>query len=197
MYKKYIKRILDIIISALLMIILFPLFVITYLLVRIFLGNPVIFKQEREGLDKKSYVMYKFRVMDFNYSAKREERMNKIGKFLDICKLNELPQLFNVLKGDMSLVGPRPFIPKDALPTEVPKERYSVRPGMTGLAQVNGGVFISHNKKIEYDVIYVNNVSFWLDLKILVKTPFKIIYDYAIIVKSRIRKSSHKHKKSL
>ena len=196
MYKKYIKRILDIIISALLIIILFPFFIITYLLVKVSLGSPVIFKQKREGLYKKPYVMYKFRVMDFNYDAKREERMNKVGKFLDICKLNELPQLFNVLKGDMSLVGPRPFIPGDALPTIPPKERYSVRPGMTGLAQVNGGIFISHNKKIEYDLIYANNVSFWLDLKILVKTPFKIIYDYALIAVSRIRKSLHKNKKS-
>lgn len=192
MYKKYIKRILDIIVSTLLMIILFPFFIITYLLVKVSLGSPVIFKQEREGLNKKPYVMYKFRVMDFNYSAKREERMNKIGKFLDICKLNELPQLFNVLKGDMSIVGPRPFIPGDSLPTEPPKERYLVRPGMTGLAQVNGGIFISHNKKLEYDVIYANNVSFWLDLKILIKTPFKIISDYVLIMKSRIKKVLHK-----
>ena len=122
--------------------------------------------------------MLKFRTMDFNEGAKRETRMTKVTSFFDKIKVNELTQLFNVLKGDMSIVGPRAFIPGDPLPKKPPKERYLVKPGMTGLAQVNGGRFITHNKKLEYDIIYNNEISFFLDFKIVLKTPYRIIKDF-------------------
>lgn len=175
MYRKYIKRLLDIIISFILIIVLSPIFLITSILIILSLGFPIIFKQTREGQNKKSFIMYKFRTMNFNEDLNREDRMTKITKFIDNFKFNELPQLFNVLKGDMSLVGPRPFIPGDILPKKPYKERYYVRPGMTGLAQINGGRYISHEKKLEYDVIYNDKISFLLDLKILILTPFRII----------------------
>lgn len=175
MYRKYIKRILDIIISTILIIVLSPLFLITAILVFIELKRPIIFKQLREGKNKKPYVMYKFRTMDFNEQEIREKRMTKVTSVLDKYRLNELPQLINVLKGDMSLVGPRPFIPNEPLPKQPSKERYYVKPGMTGLAQVSGGRNITHEKKLEYDIIYYNNISFWLDLKIIIKTPIELI----------------------
>ena len=175
MYRNYIKRLLDIILSLVFIIVLSPLFVITGLLVFIELGFPIIFKQEREGLHKKTFIMYKFRTMNFNTEQEREERMTKITKFLDIIKFNELPQLFNVLKGDMSLVGPRPFIPGDELPKKPSYERYLVRPGMTGIAQINGGRRITHNQKLRYDIIYNDKISFMLDLKILILTPIRIL----------------------
>jgi len=175
MYKKYIKRLLDIIISAILIVILSPLFLITAILVLIELKRPIIFKQLREGKNKKPYTMYKFRTMNFNEQAPREKRMTKVTAILDKYKFNELPQLINVLKGDMSLVGPRPFIPNEPLPKQPGKERYYVRPGMTGLAQVSGGRNITHEKKLEYDSIYYNNISFFLDLKIIIKTPIQLL----------------------
>ena len=103
--------------------------------------------------------------------------MTRVTKFFDDYKFNELPQLFNVLKGDMSLVGPRPFIYGEKLPSNPCDERYSLRPGMTGFAQINGGRRISHDKKLEYDLYYDKNVSFLLDMKILFLTPFRILRD--------------------
>ena len=173
MYRSCIKRLLDIILSLIFIVILSPLFVVTGLLVFIELGSPIIFKQEREGLHKKTFVIYKFRTMKWNYGAKRKDRMTKVTNFIDRYRFNELAQLFNVLKGDMSLVGPRPFM----LPTDFPKERYTVKPGMTGLAQINGGRKISKEQKLEFDLIYNKEVSFLLDLKILILTPV-IIFKY-------------------
>lgn len=178
MYRNYIKRFLDVTFSILLLIILFPLFLVISIITYIELGRPIIFKQTREGKNKKEFTMLKFRTMDFNEGAKRESRMTKVTSFFDKIKVNELPQLINVLKGDMSIVGPRAFIPGDILPKKPPKERYKVKPGMTGLAQVNGGRFITHNKKLEYDIIYNKKISFILDLKIVLKTPYRIIKDF-------------------
>lgn len=175
MYRKYIKRLLDIIFSFSFIVILSPLFLITGFLVWIELGFPIFFLQLREGKNKKAYTMYKFRTMVPDTSLERDERMTKITAFLDKYRFNELPQLFNVLKGDMSLVGPRPFIPGEVLPKAPMKERYYVKPGMTGLAQAKGGRHISHNKKLEYDVIYYEKLSFWLDLKIILLTPISLI----------------------
>ena len=142
--------------------------IITY----IELGSPIIFKQYRTGENIKDFLIYKFRTMNFDETAKRETRMTKITKKLDRYRLNELPQLINVLKGDMSIVGPRPL-----WKIKLSEERYNVKPGITGLAQINGGRYISNSKKLEYDIIYNNNISFFQDLKIVLKTPFSILKD--------------------
>ena len=120
--------------------------------------------------------MYKFRtrILD-SYNKPYIERYTKFSYFIDRLHLNELPQLFNVLKGDMSLVGPRPFIPGEELPKRPYKERYLVRPGMTSLAIINGGRMITHEDKLKYDKIYYENLSFMLDLKIILLTPISII----------------------
>lgn len=177
MYRKYIKRILDIIVSLLLIIITFPLMIIVGLSLYVNLGAPLWNqKRMREGLNKKSYLMYKFRTRKLDsYHLSHRERYTKFSYFIDKTHLNELPQLFNVLKGDMSLVGPRPFIPGEELPKKPPKERYLVRPGMTGLAFVKGGRDISHDDKLKYDRVYYDSLSFILDLKIILLTPVAII----------------------
>lgn len=132
-------------------------------------------KRLREGLNKKPYTMYKFRtrILD-TYDKPYRERYTKFSYFIDRSRLNELPQLFNVLKGDMSIVGPRPFIPGEHIPEEAPKERYMVKPGMTSLAFIKGGRQISHENKLKYDIVYYDNLSFFLDLKIFLLTPIAI-----------------------
>ena len=168
MYKKYIKRILDILISLILLIILLPLILIIYFITLIDLGLPLHnVVRYREGLHKKPFVMYKIRTKKLPDNVE----FSKISRLIDKFRLNELPQLINVLIGDMSIVGPRPFIPGDKLPNDkISEKRYLVKPGITGLAQVNGGRFISHKEKLKYDVIYYDNLSFVMDLKIVIKT---------------------------
>ena len=168
MYKNFIKRILDLIISLILFIILLPIIILTYLVTLINLGLPVHnIVREREGLNEKTFIMYKIRTK----KLPDNNDYTKVSKIIDRLRLNELPQLINVIKGDMSLVGPRPFIPNDKLPKgKISDKRYLVRPGITGLAQVNGGRSITHKKKLEYDVMYYDNLSFLLDLKIIFKT---------------------------
>jgi len=175
MYRSYGKRIFDIIVSLILIIILFPVFLLVSLIVFFSLGFPIFFTQKREGKNKKPFTIYKFKILKNGETIRSKETMPKITKFLDDYKFNELPQLFNVLKGDMSLVGPRPFMWADNLPAAPNKERYYLKPGMTGLAQINGGRKITHNKKLEYDIIYNKDISLFLDLKILFLTPFRIL----------------------
>ena len=177
MYRKYIKRILDIIMSLVLIILTFPIMVIVALSLLINLGSPLWNQRRlREGINKKPFVMYKFRTRKINsYDLPYEERYTKFSYFIDRSHLNELPQLFNVLKGDMSLVGPRPFIPGEKLPKKPSKERYMVKPGMTSLAELYGGSTISHEDKLKCDVLYNEKISFLLDLKIIILTPFEII----------------------
>lgn len=176
MYLKYIKRILDIIISMLAMIILSPLYLVVAVLVRIKLGAPVIFAQQRPGKDEKIFKLYKFRTMtdarDENGELLPDEkRMTTFGRFLRSTSLDELPELWNIFIGQMSLVGPRPLLVKYLpLYNEQQKKRHNVRPGLTGLAQVNGRNAISWEERFELDVEYVQNVSFVTDLKILFKT---------------------------
>lgn len=176
MYKKHIKRLLDIIISFVLIVITFPIMIIVGLLLYINLGSPLYNqKRLREGMNKKTFKMYKFRTRLLDtYDKPYRERYTNFSYFIDRTHLNELPQLFNVLKGDMSLVGPRPFIPGEELPKKPPKERYLVRPGMTSLAVIKGGRTISHDSKLKYDIVYYENLSFLLDLKILLLTPISI-----------------------
>lgn len=176
LFYNYIKRILDIIFSILLLILLFPIYLILYIIVLIKLGYPVIFKQERPGLNEKIFFIYKFRTMtnekDNNGVLLSDaERLTSFGKFLRSTSLDELPELFNVLIGDMSFVGPRPLLVKylDRY-NDFQRRRHLVRPGITGLAQVMGRNSLSWEEKFNYDIEYVDNISFILDLKILLKT---------------------------
>lgn len=170
MYKKYIKRLLDIIFSLLFIIILLPLFIIIGLISLITTGN-VIFKQKRDGLNKKSFTMYKFK------SIKDNRQMPKIMSIIRSFGLDELPQLVNILKGDMSFVGPRPFITNERLPkdVEIGSKLYSVRPGVVSLPTAMGRRAVTFKKRIEYDIEYIDKMSFKLDLYIIFKTIIVIL----------------------
>jgi undecaprenyl phosphate N,N'-diacetylbacillosamine 1-phosphate transferase len=181
MYAKYIKRILDLILSLMALIVLMPLMIIIGILVRINLGSPIIFKQKRPGKNEKIFTLYKFRTMtdkrDIDGNLLPDEyRLTKFGKFLRSTSLDELPELINIIKGDMAIVGPRPLL-VEYLPyyTEEEKHRHDVRPGLTGLAQVNGRNEISWEEKLKYDTEYIKEISFYSDLKIIFKTIKKTI----------------------
>ncbi|KJB86879.1 hypothetical protein AZ66_16340 [Paenibacillus sp. E194] len=175
------KRIFDIAVSSILLLVISPILLITYICVRVALGSPAIFKQERPGKDKRVFQVYKFRTMsDARDSAGQllpdAHRITPFGTFLRSTSLDELPQLWNVLRGDMSLVGPRPLLVKH-LPyfTKREQKRFHVRPGITGLAQVKGRNHLSWNERLELDVQYVENGSFWLDIKILFLTIITVV----------------------
>lgn len=181
MIYKYIKRILDIISSLLAIIILSPLLAVTAVLVKTKLGSPVLFKQERPGKDEKIFTLMKFRTMtderDENGELLPDEvRLTKFGKFLRSTSIDELPELFNILKGDMSVIGPRPLLVK-YLPyyTEEERHRHDVRPGLTGWAQVNGRNSLDWDHRFECDVEYVKNMSLLFDIKIIFSTILKVI----------------------
>lgn len=174
---KYFKRIIDFVASLTALIILSPLMALLAVLVKISDGGSVLFKQRRPGKDGKIFTVYKFRTMSEKTEDEngRElsdvERMTKIGSFLRKTSLDELPQLFNVLKGDMSFIGPRPLLCEYLeLYTPYQMRRHEVLPGISGLAQVNGRNAITWEEKFDYDVYYVDHMSFWLDLKIIFKT---------------------------
>ncbi|MCI5592412.1 MAG: sugar transferase [Ruminococcus sp.] len=174
---KYFKRIMDFVASLTALIILSPLIALSAVLVKISDGGSVLFKQRRPGKDGKIFTVYKFRTMSEKTEDEngRElsdvERMTKIGSFLRKTSLDELPQLFNVLKGDMSFIGPRPLLCEYLeLYTPYQMRRHEVLPGISGLAQVNGRNAITWEEKFDYDVYYVDHMSFWLDLRILFKT---------------------------
>lgn len=179
-YRKYGKRIIDVLASGIGLIILSPVFLILILLVRKKIGSPVIFKQKRPGKDERIFDMYKFRTMtDEKDSAGNllpdNERLTPFGKKLRSTSLDELPELWNIFKGDMSIVGPRPLLVKYLpLYNESQKKRHSVRPGLTGLAQINGRNAISWEDKFKYDVEYVDDLTFFMDVKIFIKTIKKV-----------------------
>lgn len=176
MYRLFIKRLLDFVLSLIALIILSPVILIVALLVKIKLGSPVLFKQERPGKNEKIFKMYKFRTMtdekDEDGNLLPDEiRLTKFGKVLRSTSLDELPELFNILKGDMSIVGPRPLLVKYlSLYNEYQKHRHDVRPGFTGWAQCNGRNALSWEEKFDLDVYYTKHVSFLLDLRIIFKT---------------------------
>ncbi len=180
MYKKYIKRILDFILSLLGLIILSPIFLIVAIFVRIKLGSPIIFKQKRPGKDEKIFTLYKFRTMtdekDENGELLSDEvRLTKFGKFLRSTSLDELPELINILKGDMAIVGPRPLLVRDMVfMNEEQKKRHIVRQGLTGLAQISGRNAISWEDKFTYDLQYIDNITLWNDIKIFFLTIKKV-----------------------
>lgn len=174
------KRIFDIVVSLMALILLSLVIAITAFLIRIKIGTPVIFTQVRPGLNGKPFKVYKFRSMteekDSNGELLPDDiRLTSFGKIIRKLSLDELPQLWNVLKGDMSFVGPRPLLMEYmSLYNQTQLKRHDVRPGITGWAQVNGRNTISWEKKFEFDVWYVENQTFWLDLKILVMTAMKV-----------------------
>lgn len=180
-YKKGLKRIFDFTLSLIGLIILSPIFVLVLILLMINNQGKPFFFQKRPGKDEKIFQVIKFKTMNDKKGANGEllpdaDRLTKVGVFVRKTSLDEIPQLLNVLKGDMSLIGPRPLLP-EYLPlyNETQKKRHDVKPGITGWAQVNGRNAISWKKKFEYDVWYVENLSFMLDIKIIFKTIIKVV----------------------
>lgn len=174
MYKNYIKRPLDVIISTLVLIVLIPVAFITTAIIRISCGSPVIFRQLRTGHHGKEFTMYKYRTMHHKndlHDTTRENQMTTVGKYVRALSLDELPQLLNVIKGDMSFIGPRPWIPDYYNHmTKDQRKRASVRPGITGLAQARGRNSLSVFDKINYDLLYINRITFTNDCKIIILT---------------------------
>ena len=175
------KRIFDIILALILIILFLPIYLVVSLLILFKMGTPIFFRQLRPGKNEEIFEIYKFRTMtdekDENGNLlSDEQRLKRLGKTIRSLSLDELPQIFNVLKGDMSFVGPRPLL-VEYLPlyNERQKKRHDVKPGITGWAQVNGRNAISWEEKFEYDVWYVEHQSFWLDIKILWMTFLKVV----------------------
>lgn len=182
MYRKYFKRLFDVIFSVIAIIFLIPIYIIIGILVKINLGSPIIFKQTRVGKDEKTFNIYKFRSMtnEKNKNGEllsNEERLNKFGIILRSTSLDEIPELFNILKGEMSIVGPRPLLVKYLdYYNERERKRHSVYPGLTGLAQINGRNAIGWEERFKYDIEYSENVTFINDLKILFLTIKKVFF---------------------
>ena len=180
LYRRFFKRPMDFMLSLMAIIVLSPVFLIVAIPVRTKLGSPVLFKQKRPGLNEEIFLMYKFRTMTDRRDENgdllpNEMRHTRFGKFLRSTSLDELPGLFNILKGDMSIIGPRPLL-VEYLPLYNPhqKKRHDVRPGLSGLAQVKGRNAITWERKFEYDIQYVNNISFIIDIKIIFETLLKV-----------------------
>lgn len=179
-YRRFLKRPMDFILSLMAIIALSPVLIIVGVLVRFKLGSPVLFKQKRPGLNEKIFTMYKFRTMTDEKDENGEllpdsVRLTKFGRMLRSTSLDELPELFNILRGDMSIVGPRPLLIRYLeLYNDHQKRRHEVRPGLSGYAQVNGRNAISWEDKFNLDVEYVDNVSFIFDLRIILLTIKKV-----------------------
>ena len=181
MYRHFFKRFLDLVLSLIAIVLLSPVFIIIATLVKMKLGSPVIFCQERPGKDEKIFKMYKFRSMTSETDGEGnllpdEARLTKFGKLLRSTSLDELPELFNILKGDMSIVGPRPLLVQYLpLYNDFQKHRHDVRPGLTGLAQVKGRNSISWEDRFKFDVEYTKKISFLFDLKIILMTVSSVL----------------------
>ena len=185
MYKNHIKRLIDVILSVRAIIVLSWLYLIIAILIKCTSKGPVLFKQDRIGKDGKVYQIYKFRSMKVGaersgvYSDKKDPRVTGVGRFIRATSIDELPQLFNILKGDMALIGPRPPLTyhpwKWEEYSDYQKRMFEVRPGITGWAQTHGRKDVEWNKRIELNVWYVDHVSFGLDFKIFWLTIFKIL----------------------
>lgn len=180
LYEKNIKRPLDCILAICAIAFFLPIIVITALLVRVKLGSPVLFKQDRPGKDGRIFKLYKFRTMTDNCDENGDllpdsVRLTSFGKKLRATSLDELPELINIVKGDMSIIGPRPLLVQYlSYYTETEKHRHDVRPGLSGLAQVNGRNLVKWDQRLAYDVEYVKNITFIGDVKIVLKTIIKV-----------------------
>lgn len=174
-----VKRIIDILLSLILLIVLCPLFIIISLIIITDSPGPIFFRQERTGLNGKDFYLIKFRSMAADndvYDFSTEDKITKVGRVIRKTSLDELPQLFNIIKGDMSFIGPRPWVPVlNNYYTSDQKKRFQVRPGLTGLAQVSGRKDLNIIDRIAYDIKYVENISFINDVKIFLKTILVII----------------------
>lgn len=187
MIYKHIKRFIDIIFALLLIIILSPLLLITAILIKLESEGPALFLQKRLGVDGKEFTIYKFRSMSLGaekggvYEAKNDPRVTRVGKFIRKTSIDELPQLFNIVKGEMSVIGPRPTLTyhpwKLEEYTPEQKKRFNVRPGVTGWAQVNGRKEVKWDDRIKLDVYYVENISFLFDSKIFFMTIYKVLFN--------------------
>jgi undecaprenyl phosphate N,N'-diacetylbacillosamine 1-phosphate transferase len=185
MIYKYIKRLLDVVLSLIGLIILSPIMLITAIAIKLESKGPVIFQQDRLGLNGQAFKIYKFRSMcvgaekDGVYETKGDMRVTKVGRIIRKTSIDELPQFVNIIKGDMSIIGPRPTLTYHPWPiekyTDEQRKRFNVRPGVTGWAQINGRKDVLWDKRIEYDVWYVDNLSIGLDLKIFIKTVIKVL----------------------
>ena len=190
-YRNILKRPMDFILSLIAIIVLSPVFIIVGVLVRFKLGSPVLFKQKRPGMNEKIFTMYKFRTMTGEKDENGEllpdsVRLTKFGRILRSTSLDELPELFNILKGDMSIVGPRPLLIR-YLPyyTIDERKRHEVRPGLTGLSQVNGRNLLDWDKRLSLDVEYVKEMTIMLDLRIILRTILKVVKRQDIAVGSQ------------
>ncbi len=188
-YERFVKRPMDCVLAAIALIVLSPLLLAVAILVRVKLGSPVLFSQERPGRDEKIFRLYKFRSMtderDENGNLLPDEiRLTSFGKKLRSTSLDELPELFNITRGDMSIVGPRPLAVQ-YLPyyTEEERRRHDVRPGLTGLAQVNGRNELQWEERFAYDLEYVSRITFWGDVKIILMTVKKVFRREGIVVR--------------
>ena len=175
------KRLFDILLSLILIVVLSPLLLIIFILVRIFLGSPAFYKQERPGLNELPFTMIKYRTMTNNKDSlgdllPDEQRLTRLGSILRSTSIDELPEIFNVLKGDMSIVGPRPLLMEYLQHYSLEqKRRHEVKPGITGWAQVNGRNLVNWEERFIMDVWYVDNQSLWLDIKIIGKTVLQVL----------------------
>ena len=183
MYRNFFKPLIDFLVAfMILLVVLIPLLLIA-MLILVESNGPLFFKQERVGKDLKFFKVFKFRTMTNEKRTVgstpiigKAEGVTRVGYYLRRFKIDELPQLLNVLLGDMSLIGPRPSVPEQLKQmSEEEKHRYSVRPGLTGLAQINGNIHLSWKERFVYDLQYVNHVTFWNDLKIIFRTVFIVI----------------------
>ena len=181
MYKLFFKRVIDIFFSLIFILLFWWLYIVVAILVKKKLGSPVLFKQKRPGLNEKIFIMYKFRTMIDKKDEKGDllpdkDRLTKFGKFLRSTSLDEIPELWNVLKGEMSLVGPRPLLVQYLSKyTKEENKRHNVKPGITGWAQINGRNNTTWSDRFKNDVYYVENFSFLLDMKIIIQTFLKVI----------------------
>ncbi len=180
-YRRRGKRLFDVVVSAVALVVLTPLLLILAALVRCFLGAPIIFRQQRSGLGKRGFTIVKFRTMTDAKDASGallpdSQRLTRFGRFLRSSSLDELPELLNILKGDMSLVGPRPLLPRyDSYYSEREARRFTALPGLTGWAQINGRNDLAWDERLECDAWYIESYSFVLDLKILFLTVIKVL----------------------